>query len=112
MVEQAGLGYVVAVPKSQQVKSPAGPWHIDHLIADAPDDAWQRVSCGDGTKGPRLYDWAAAQLPAPQFFGGDQPTHRRPELAKPGPRTPPSTPALTLRPTNRPQGTGRDRHRH
>jgi hypothetical protein len=22
--------------------------------------AWQRLSAGDGTKGPRLYDWACA----------------------------------------------------
>lgn len=29
MLEEAGLGYVVAVPKSQQVKSLAGCWRID-----------------------------------------------------------------------------------
>lgn len=50
MIEEAGLGYVVAVPKSQQVKSLAGRWRIDQLIGDAPDDAWERLSCGDGAK--------------------------------------------------------------
>ncbi|MFE7128027.1 IS701 family transposase [Streptomyces sp. NPDC057617] len=60
MLEEAGLGYVVAVPKSQQIKSLAGCWRIDQLIGDAPDDAWERLSCGDGANGPRLYDWAAA----------------------------------------------------
>ncbi|MFE9629330.1 IS701 family transposase, partial [Streptomyces sp. NPDC006527] len=64
MPEQLDLGYVVAVPKSQQIKSPAGIWRIDQLIEDAPSDAWQRLSCGDGAKGPRVYDWAAAKLPA------------------------------------------------
>lgn len=28
-----------------------------------PDDAWHRLSCGDGAKGPRLYDWALLYLP-------------------------------------------------
>jgi SRSO17 transposase len=28
-----------------------------------PDDAWQRLSCGDGAKGPREYDWALLPLP-------------------------------------------------
>ncbi|MFJ9753086.1 transposase [Streptomyces chartreusis] len=52
--EEAGLGYVVAVPKSQQVKSLAGCWRIDQLISDAPEDSWERLSCGDGAKGPRV----------------------------------------------------------
>lgn len=82
MIEESGLGYVVAVPKSQQVKSLAGCWRIDQLIGDAPDDAWERLSCGDGAKGPRAYDWAAAQLPAVPIFDGDEPSHRRWVLAR------------------------------
>ena len=35
----------------------------DALAARAPDPAWKRRSCGDGAKGPRLYDWAVASLP-------------------------------------------------
>jgi len=70
------------VPKSQQVKSPAGSWRIDQLIAEASDDAWQRLSCGDGAKGPRLYRRAAAQLPVSELFDGDRPTHRRWVLAR------------------------------
>jgi SRSO17 transposase len=82
MLEEAGVGYVLAVPKSQQVKSLAGIWRIDALIAEAPHDAWQRLSCGDGAKGPRVYDWAAAQLPVIDIFDGDTPTHRRWVLAR------------------------------
>ena len=82
MLEEAGVGYVLAVPKSQQVKSLAGIWRIDALIAEAPDDAWQRMSCGDGAKGPRVYDWAAAELPVIDIFDGDTPTHRRWVLAR------------------------------
>jgi SRSO17 transposase len=82
MLEEAGVGYVLAVPKSQQVKSLAGIWRIDQLVGEAPDDAWQRLSCGDGAKGPRLYDWASAQLPVIDFFDGDTPAHRRWVLAR------------------------------
>jgi SRSO17 transposase len=27
------------------------------LVAAEPASAWERISCGDGSKGPRLYDW-------------------------------------------------------
>ncbi|MEU9118233.1 IS701 family transposase, partial [Streptomyces sp. NPDC048483] len=81
-LEEAGVGYVLAVPKSQQVKSPAGSWRIDHVLTGAPDDAWERISCGDGAKGPRVYDWAAAKLPAVDDANGEAPTHHRWVLAR------------------------------
>lgn len=71
MLEEAGVNYVLAVPKSQQVKSPAGSRRIDHVPTGAPDDAWERISCGDGAKGPRVYDWAAAKLPADDHTDGE-----------------------------------------
>ncbi|WP_369166976.1 transposase [Streptomyces sp. R28] len=77
LLEQLDVGYVVAVPKSQQIKSLAGMWRIDQLIEEAPVDAWQRLSCGDGAKGPRVYDWAAAKLPANLIFDPDPPTQHR-----------------------------------
>ena len=77
-LEDAGLSYVVAVPKSQQVHGP----RIDYLIGQAPPEAWQRLSCGDGAKGPRLYDWAAARLPAVWEFDGETPIRQRWMLAR------------------------------
>lgn len=79
MLEETGVGYVLAVPKSQQVKSPAGSWRIDHVLAGAPADAWERISCGNGAKGPRVYDWAAARLPT---IDDTDPTHHRWVLAR------------------------------
>ncbi|MEV7862601.1 hypothetical protein AB0O86_28205 [Streptomyces hirsutus] len=58
MLEQPGLGYMLAVRKSQQVFGP----RIDHLFSQAPLEAWEPISCGDGAKGPRLYHWAALEL--------------------------------------------------
>ncbi|MEU8837369.1 IS701 family transposase, partial [Streptomyces sp900116325] len=76
-LEEAGVGYVLAVPKSQQVKSLVGIRRIDQLVGAAPENAWKRLPGGDRTKGPRLYDWASAQLPVNYSFDGNTPTHRR-----------------------------------
>ena len=62
-LEQRRAGYVAAVPKSQAVAGDAGKSRADMLTAHAPDQAWKRRSCGKGSKGPRVYDWAAATLP-------------------------------------------------
>jgi hypothetical protein len=40
------------------IETKAGPKRADELGAMVPPDAWQRISCADGSKGPRLYDWA------------------------------------------------------
>ncbi|MFF0588189.1 IS701 family transposase [Streptomyces sp. NPDC003781] len=60
MLEEAAVRYVLAVPKSQPVPRFG---RIDYLFSQAPDEAWEQPSCGDGAKGPRVYDWAAVQLP-------------------------------------------------
>jgi len=47
-------GYVLAVTSGQRLgQRPVTAW-----IEDLADAAWQRLSAGDGAKGPRLYDWA------------------------------------------------------
>jgi SRSO17 transposase len=62
-LEQRGVGYVVAVPKSQWVGGGVGSGvRADSVAAQAPPEAWKRLSCGDGAKGPRLYDWALADV--------------------------------------------------
>ena len=62
-LEQRRIGYVVAVASSQAVAGDAGTSRADVLAAHAPDQAWKRRSCGNGAKGPRMFDWAAASLP-------------------------------------------------
>jgi hypothetical protein len=37
----------------------------DHLTR-VPAEAWQRLSCGSGAKGERLYDWAIVTWPSPE----------------------------------------------
>ncbi|WP_257155757.1 hypothetical protein [Streptomyces sp. Ru87] len=61
LLEQSGAGYVLAVPKSQFT---VGCPRIEGLFAQAPNEAWEKISCGDGAKGLRVYHWAAVRLPA------------------------------------------------
>ncbi|PIB12302.1 transposase [Streptomyces sp. HG99] len=79
MLEETGLGYVLAVPKSQQVPQFG---RIEHLFSQAPDEAWERHSCGDGAKGPRVYYWAALQITPIEDFDDEMPTHQRWALAR------------------------------
>ncbi|MFE7267432.1 IS701 family transposase [Streptomyces sp. NPDC057592] len=65
LLEQSGVGYVLAVPKSQFT---VGCPRIEGLFAQAPDEAWEKTSCGNGAKGPRVYHWAAVRLPAVAEF--------------------------------------------
>ncbi|MER7568951.1 transposase [Streptomyces sp. NPDC097941] len=81
LLEQSGVGYVLAVPKSQ---FSVGCSRIEILFAQAPDEAWEKISCGDGAKGPRVYHWAAVRLPAVAEFDyqGEVPHRLRWALAR------------------------------
>ncbi|GAB2904296.1 IS701 family transposase [Streptomyces mayteni] len=81
LLENAGVGYVVAAPKSQFT---VGCPRSDHLFAQAPKQAWERRSCGEGAKGPRMYDRAAVRPPVVAEFDyqGDVPVQQRWALAR------------------------------
>ena len=53
-IEKSGCGYVVAVTSRQRL----GFKTVADWLEDVPRNGWQRLSAGDGAKGPRLYDWA------------------------------------------------------
>lgn len=50
-----GVGYVLNVACNHHVVTAA--CRVDALIAETPPFAWQRLSAGAGSKGPRLYSW-------------------------------------------------------
>lgn len=54
------LGYVLAVSCDHLVPIDGGKTRrrADRLATDLPAAAWTRRSAGDGSKGPRFYDWA------------------------------------------------------
>ncbi len=57
-LEERQIGYVMVVPCSEMITVAAGRKRADMLAALVPDQAWQRLSCADGSKGPRVHDWA------------------------------------------------------
>ena len=66
MLRKAGKGYVLGVAANHVFRS----WGNRQLVAGTaltiaqslPKKAWRRLSAGEGTKGPRLYDWAYLEL--------------------------------------------------
>lgn len=58
MLHDRGIGYVLAVGCDRRVPTAAGMLRVDQIAAGLPKRAWQRLSAGAGTKGPRMYSWA------------------------------------------------------
>src|ERR1700745_3566578 len=66
MLRKAGKGYVLGVAANHVFRS----WGKKQLIGgpaatiaqSLPKSAWRRLSSGEGTKGPRLHDWAYLEL--------------------------------------------------
>ena len=54
VIERRGRGYVLAVTSAQRL----GRRAVSAWAEDVPGTAWQRLSAGEGAKGPRIYDWA------------------------------------------------------
>ena len=66
LLRKAGKGYVLGVAANRVFRS----WGKKQLIGGAaakiaeslPKSAWRRLSSGEGTKGPRLHEWAYLEL--------------------------------------------------
>jgi SRSO17 transposase len=70
--ESRSLGYVLAIGQNRRVDPGTGPVRADIAVAGLPKRAWQRLSAGDGAKGPRFYDWAWLEIATDT----DTPGHR------------------------------------
>jgi SRSO17 transposase len=68
-LEKLGLGYVLGVRTDHAVWVGIRQVRVKALLAEVPADAWRRLSCGAGAKGPRLYDWAWQPINAPEPRG-------------------------------------------
>jgi SRSO17 transposase len=66
VLHQAGKGYVLGVTGSHLFsswgKQPAWSGTAEEIAAILPPSAYIRLAAGEGTKGPRLYDWAYLEL--------------------------------------------------
>jgi SRSO17 transposase len=61
--------YVLAVSGQEYVRLDGRQRQVKTLVAALPPEGWTRLSAGDGTKGPRWYDWRWLPLAEPQEPG-------------------------------------------
>src|SRR5580700_7887218 len=65
-LRRAGKGYVLGVASSHYFGSwmnkPAVAGTAEEIATGLDASAWKRLSAGEGTKGPRLHDWAYCEL--------------------------------------------------
>jgi SRSO17 transposase len=75
-LEKHFQAYVLAVACSERIwiDTPQGLTQVavEKVIAEWPTEAWQRLSCGQGSKGPREYDWTKVELVSLQPTGWDR----------------------------------------
>jgi SRSO17 transposase len=64
-LEARQQAYVVAVSSQQSVWVAFRQQRVKTLAAQLPAEAWQRLPVGAGTKGPRLFEWAAVPINHP-----------------------------------------------
>ena len=69
MLEEQGVPYVLAVTSQQRLWSGFEQVRVDKLAEGVAEEHWHRLSCGEGSKGSRLYDWAAARFGIPTDSG-------------------------------------------
>jgi len=64
VLEARQQAYALAVPRREhvQVQGEQTPRRVDHVARGLPAETWQELSAGDGSKGPRLFDWARVEL--------------------------------------------------
>jgi len=64
-LEARDQSYVLAVPATSGIWTAGEQREAQALAAQLPADAWIRLSAGEGSQGPRWYDWACLALPYP-----------------------------------------------
>lgn len=62
-LEEQGRWFVLGIGKDESLWSSFYQQRADERAAALSEEAWCRLSCGAGAKGPRVYDWALLPLP-------------------------------------------------
>jgi SRSO17 transposase len=62
-LEEQGRNFVLAVPQTHSVWITGQPQPVGLVAALLPQEAWVPLSAGEGSQGPRLYEWAWLSLP-------------------------------------------------
>ena len=64
-LEERSQAYVLTVSGKEYVGRAGRQWQVKTLRAMLEEEDWCRLKAGDGTKGPRWYDWRWIPLAAP-----------------------------------------------
>jgi SRSO17 transposase len=68
-MEAEAIPYVMAVRSDEPLWRGFGQQRVKSMLAELGEDDWFRVSAGDGSKGPRMYDWALFEVNPPPIAG-------------------------------------------
>ena len=68
-LEGRSQAYALAVSCQEQVQVQGERKRVDCLADGLGPDQWQKISVGDGSKGPREFDWACVELDTPETSG-------------------------------------------
>ena len=68
-LESSSQPYVLAVSCQQRLWIEYRQRRFDDIVKDVPSDMWFRMNVANGTKGPRVYDWAAGRFGVPNESG-------------------------------------------
>lgn len=87
-LENQRRNYVLAVPETHLIWIAGQPQPVGLVAALLPAEAWVVLSAGEGSQGPRLYEWAWLELPQGREAGSDRGAWLliRRSLADPGKR--------------------------
>ena len=64
-LESRGQPYVLAVSCQQRLWVNFNQRRVDAIADDLAEEQWHRISIAEGSKGPRVYDWAAGSFGVP-----------------------------------------------
>jgi len=77
-LENNGKCYVMSVSGKEYVWQGHNQIKVGSILKNLPDDGWICASCGDGSKGARMYDWLVIDINTPSSY----PNHKRSLLVR------------------------------
>lgn len=82
-LEERRMPYALAISCQFRIWQDDEQIRVDELLKQLPSEMWQRISAGDGMKGPRWYDWAYVRFADAQLSGWQRGILFRRSLADP-----------------------------
>lgn len=67
--ESEGKSYVLSVSGKESLWIGYRQYRVNRLLEQLDPDNWEEASCGDGSKGARIYDWQLMRLNTPPQEG-------------------------------------------